>query len=109
MVLVHGGGYLPFYSARTDHAFAHRPEMRGRADRLPSEYLSSFYFDITVFDPALVDTLANRYGSDRLLLGTDYPFDMGLTDPLALIAGTRLETRDREMIAGGNASRLFGL
>lgn len=109
MVLVHGGGFLPFYWARTDHAFAHRPEMRGRIDRLPSEYLSSFYFDITVFDAGLVDTLAARYGADRLLLGTDYPFDMGLTDPLALIAETTLGTRDQEMIAGGNASRLFGL
>ena len=40
MLVVHGGGYLPFYAARTDHAYRHRPELRHHIDRLPSEYLS---------------------------------------------------------------------
>ncbi|HEX5694802.1 MAG TPA: amidohydrolase family protein, partial [Acidimicrobiia bacterium] len=109
MVLVHGGGYLPFYSARTDHAFRHRPELRDNIDRLPSEYLANLYFDITVFDPVLVETLVARFGADRVLLGTDYPFDMGLTDPLALLGVSRLSQIQREMIAGGNAVGLFGL
>ena len=109
MVLVHGGGYLPFYWARTDHAFRHRPEMRTHIDRLPSEYLSSFYYDLTVFDPTLVETLADRFGADHLLIGTDYPFDMGETDPLALLAATTLDEAERGLIAGGNARRIFGL
>jgi len=109
MVLVHGGGYLPFYWARTDHAFRHRPEMRGNIDRLPSEYLDRFHFDITVFDPDLIGHLVARFGAGRVLLGTDYPFDMGLTDPLAMIAETRLDQDQRSSIAGGNALTLFGL
>jgi aminocarboxymuconate-semialdehyde decarboxylase len=109
MVLIHGGGYLPFYTARTDHAFGHRPEMREHIDRLPSQYLEGLYYDITVFDPSLVETLVRRFGADRLLLGTDYPFDMGLTDPLDLLARSELTQGEREQIAGGNARRLFGL
>jgi len=109
MLLVHGGGYLPFYWARTDHAFRHRPEMRGNIDRLPSEYLDGFHFDITVFDPDLVAHLVDRFGADRVLVGTDYPFDMGLTDPLALLGETPLDQRQRAMIAGDNAVALFGL
>jgi len=109
MLLVHGGGYLPFYSARTDHAFRHRPELRGNIDRLPSEYLGRLHFDITVFDPGLIELLIVRFGADRVLLGTDYPFDMGLTDPLALLGDSRMNQTEREMIAGGNARRLFGL
>jgi aminocarboxymuconate-semialdehyde decarboxylase len=109
MVLVHGGGYLPFYWARTDHAFRHRPEMRGSIDRLPSEYLDRFHFDITVFDPDLIGHLVARFGAEKVLLGTDYPFDMGLTDPLALLGETRLNREQRGMIAGGNARALFGL
>jgi aminocarboxymuconate-semialdehyde decarboxylase len=109
MVLVHGGGYLPFYWARTDHAFRHRPELRAHIDRPPSEYLDGFYFDITVFDPALVGHLVARFGADRVLLGTDYPFDMGLTDPLALLGETRLDQRQRAMVSGDNAIALFGL
>jgi aminocarboxymuconate-semialdehyde decarboxylase len=56
-----------------------------------------------------VQTLATRFGADHLLIGTDYPFDMGETDPLGLLARTDLPSDDIEAIAGGNASRLFGL
>lgn len=109
MLVVHGGGYLAFYAARTDHAFRHRPELRAHIDRLPSEYLSRLSFDITVFDPGMVEHLVRTYGPDKVLLGTDYPFDMGLPDPLALMAETRLTERERELVLGGNAIRLFGI
>jgi aminocarboxymuconate-semialdehyde decarboxylase len=81
--------------------------MRGNIDRLPSECLDRFYFDITVFDPDLIGHLVDRFGADRVLLGTDYPFDMGLTDPLGALADTRLDQQQRAMIAGGNAASLF--
>lgn len=109
MLVVHGGGYLPFYAARTDHAFRHRPELRRHIDRLPSEYLARLSFDITVFDPTMVEHLVRTYGAERVLLGTDYPFDMGLPDPLALIGETGLTAQARELVLGGNAIRLFGL
>ncbi len=109
MLVVHGGGYLTFYSARTDHAFRHRPELRGNITRLPSEYLGQLYFDITVFDPGSVELLVRRYGAEHVLLGTDYPFDMGLPDPLALVAETRLTESERDLVVGGSARRLFGL
>lgn len=109
MVLVHGGGFLGSYWARTDHAFRHRPEMRGHIDRLPSEYLGEMHFDLTVFDPGTVDTLAGRFGADRLLIGTDYPFDMGETDPLRLLAASQLSEEEVRWVAGENATVLFGL
>ena len=107
MLVVHGGGYLPFYSARTDHAYRHRPELRRHIDRLPSEYLSRLYFDTTVFDPAMLEHLVRTFGADHVLLGTDYPYDMGLPDPLALIEDAQLTDPERELIVGGNAVRLF--
>ncbi|MGI9647640.1 MAG: amidohydrolase family protein, partial [Acidimicrobiia bacterium] len=61
------------------------------------------------FDPGLVEILVERCGADHVLLGTDYPFDMGLPDPLALVTETNLPDSDRELITGGNAIRLFGL
>jgi|FLYL01.1.fsa_nt_gi aminocarboxymuconate-semialdehyde decarboxylase len=109
MLVVHGGGYLPFYAARTDHAFRHRPELRQHIDRLPSEYLRRLHFDITVFDPRMVERLVADYGADRVLVGTDYPFDMGLPDPLQLVASCRLTDSEKHLILGGNAERLFRL
>lgn len=108
MLVVHGGGYLPFYSARTDHAFRHRPEMRKHIDRLPSEYLANLWFDSTVFAPDLLARLVRSYGADRVLMGTDYPFDMGQGNPIDFIGSAGLSERDQAMILGENANQLFG-
>jgi aminocarboxymuconate-semialdehyde decarboxylase len=109
MVVVHGGGYLPYYFARTDHAFNIRPEMRRNITRKPSEYLHNLHFDTTVFEPKMVEYLVDEFGDDKVLLGTDYPFDMGPTDPLAFLAEARLSEQSRNRIVGGNAARLFKL
>ncbi|HEX5696793.1 MAG TPA: amidohydrolase family protein [Acidimicrobiia bacterium] len=107
VLVVHGGGYLPFYFARTDHAFRVRPETRRHIPRPPSEYLHKLYFDTTVFDPAAVEYLVGEFGADHVLMGTDYPFDMGPTDPLAFLAEARLTEEEHALIVGGNAARLL--
>jgi aminocarboxymuconate-semialdehyde decarboxylase len=107
VLVVHGGGYLPFYSARTDHAYRVRPELRHHIDRLPSEYLHLLYFDTTVFDPTMVEYLVGSYGAEHVLLGSDYPFDMGPTDPLGFVAEARLSEAERNLVVGGNAARLL--
>ncbi len=107
MMVVHGGGYLPFYFARTDHAYTVRPEMRHHISRKPSEYLHNLYFDTTVFEPKMVEYLVDEFGEDHVLLGTDYPFDMGPTDPLGFLAEARLTEQARQLVMGGNAARLF--
>lgn len=109
MLVMHGGGYLPLALARADHAFRHRSELRHHIDRPPSEYRDRLYFDTVVFDPSLVRTLVSEHGADHVLMGTDYPFDMGEGDPLALLAQTGLTGRELELVAGGNAARLFEL
>ena len=107
MVVVHGGGYLPFYFARTDHAFSVRPELRHHITQKPSEYLHKLHFDTTVFEPGMVEYLIDEFGDEHVLLGTDYPFDMGPTDPLAFLAQVKMNETSRERILGGNAARLF--
>jgi aminocarboxymuconate-semialdehyde decarboxylase len=107
MLVVHGGGYLPFYFSRTDHAFGVRPETRRHITRPPSEYLHKLYFDTTVFSPADVEYLTREFGADHVLMGTDYPFDMGPTDPLGFLARARLTTEEHSKIVGGNAARLL--
>jgi len=110
IVVVHGGGYLPFYADRMDHAFAVRPECRENISRPPSEYLKKMYFDTMVFGEVALEYLVRLYGSDHVLLGTDYPYDMGETDPIGLIEKVEgLEQDDVDNIVGGNAARLLGL
>ncbi|MHA6622157.1 amidohydrolase family protein [Pseudonocardia sp. DLS-67] len=107
MLVVHGGGYLPFYAARTDHAYAVRPELRHHIDRPPSEFLRELYFDTNVFDPRMVEQLIADFGADHVLMGTDYPFDMSTVDPLGFLERAALTAEQRALVVGGNAARLF--
>jgi aminocarboxymuconate-semialdehyde decarboxylase len=106
LLAAHGGGYLPAYAKRSDHAYAVRTESRGCACK-PSEYLRRIWFDSVVYDTGSLRHLASVVGSDRVVIGTDYPFDMGHYDPSGLVAA--LEPSLQRMILGDNAARLFGL
>lgn len=109
-VFSHGGGFLPMYAGRFDHAYHAREDVRHGLPKPPSEYLSMFYFDTMVFEPSQIGYLVERYGSDHVLLGTDYPYDMGESDPLGLVGKVPgLTDEDRALISGGNAARLLGL
>lgn len=108
--VTHGGGYLPFYPGRFDHAYEAREDCREHITREPSSYLAQMYFDTMVFDPEMIGTLVRRWGADHVLLGTDYPYDMGETDPLGLLAKVEdLGDKERDLIAGGNAAKLLGI
>lgn len=108
IVLPHAGGYLAHYWARMDHGYRARPDCRTMIKRPPSSYLAKMYFDTITFDPGMLRHMIDRFGPGHVLLGTDYPYDMGEDDPLALIAGVRgLKRADKDMIEGGNAARLL--
>ena len=108
VVLPHAGGYLAHYWARMDHAYRARPDCRTVLRKAPSSFLKKMYFDTIAFDPSMLRQMIDQYGPEHLLLGTDYPYDMGVEDPLGFIASVpRLDHRDRGMIEGGNAARLL--
>jgi aminocarboxymuconate-semialdehyde decarboxylase len=108
--IVHGGGYIPFYPARFDHAWEAREDVRRFTPRPPSSYLAQLHFDTMVFDPADLGYLIRRWGAGRVLLGTDYPYDMGEDDPVGLVSKVDgLDDDARELILGGNAARLLRL
>jgi len=108
IVLPHGGGYLAHYWARMDHAWRARPDCRSVIKKKPSSYLEKFYFDTIVFDRGMLAHLVERFGADHVLLGTDYPYDMGVEQPVEFIGGTPgLSAADKNRIMGGNAARLL--
>ena len=108
IVVAHGGGFIAHYWARMDHAWRARADCRTVIKRKPSSYLEKFYFDSITFDPEMLKRLIDRFGADHVVLGTDYPYDMGEEDPLGLIAQVkRLPRASRDLIQGGNAARLL--
>ncbi len=74
--LVHAGGAFPYQLARLDHAYEVRSETKARAQRRPSEYLPNFLFDTVAFDRRALDFLIELAGEERVMFGSDLPFDM---------------------------------
>lgn len=107
---VHGGGFLPFQIGRLDRGYEAKPELAAQeATRLPSDYMQMIYVDTVVHDPRVLRFLIDIMGADRVLMGTDYPFEMGDDDPVSLIdAVPGLEPEQRQAILSDNALRLLG-
>jgi aminocarboxymuconate-semialdehyde decarboxylase len=108
IVFAHGGGYLPFHPARMDHGWAVRPEITTPRER-PSSYLRKLWFDSLVYEPEMLEALVQRVGADRVLLGSDFPFDMGVEDPVGHVHACGCSDADKRAICGGNAAALLGL
>jgi len=75
--------------------------------RPPSHYLKKLYFDTIVFTHHQLDYLTGLYGSDHIILGTDYPYDMALPDAVRFVETAKLTRADKDAILGGNAARLL--
>lgn len=103
VVLAHGGGALTTLRGRLQHAQTFKPPGR---DVLAA--IRRFHFDTVVFDPGVLRALVDFAGSDRLLLGSDYPFDMGDARPADVVRALGLPPEDEAAILGGNAERLLG-
>lgn len=103
---VHGGGVAPFLAGRWDHGWSRRAVTRQNIpDRLPSELLGQLWFDCLVHRPAALGFLADLVGWGRIMVGTDYPFDMGMTDPVGFINSIPMTSGQREAVLFGNAER----
>ena len=110
ILAVHGGGYLASYSGRIDHAWGARSDSRAGLPRPPSEYLRRIHFDSVVFTPHQLKYLIDTFGVDRIVMGTDYAYDMAEYDPIGHVrAVPGLTETAVEAITGGNAKRLLGL
>ncbi|MET9970496.1 amidohydrolase family protein [Streptomyces sp. NPDC006356] len=109
LIAAHGGGYLPTHIGRSDHAWSARSDAGAGCAHLPSSYLKRLYFDSLVHDPHVLRELVRAAGADRVLLGSDYAFDMGTEDPLAALRAARLPDPDFHAIRGGNAATLLNL
>lgn len=110
MCAVHGGGFLPYQIGRLDRAHEVMPALAAtEIERRPSEYLAGLYVDTVVHNPAALRFLIDTLGADHVLVGTDYPFEMGDVDPVSLLDSVPdLDPTDREAILTGNGRRLFG-
>jgi aminocarboxymuconate-semialdehyde decarboxylase len=108
----HGGGYLPSYAARSDHACFVAPsacDPNIKLKKQPTEYLNQLYFDALVFTPEALRHLVAQVGAGQIMLGSDYPYPWEMHPVDHVFATTTLSDKDKEAILGGNAARIFGM
>jgi aminocarboxymuconate-semialdehyde decarboxylase len=109
MLLAHGGGFLPYQIGRFEHGHKVRPDTASLTPSKPLEMFKQFYFDALTHDPLAIRHLIDRVGSERVVLGTDSPFDMGEEQPVErLEAVPRLTDKEREDVCYRSALALFG-
>ena len=105
--IAHGGGFLPYYAGRVDRNFRYRPHLTPKISKEPSQYMRRFFYDTVVYNVDMLEFLARKVGTDRIVLGSDYP--VGEENMVAFVKGAKLSSEEKKMILGGNAARLLGL
>jgi aminocarboxymuconate-semialdehyde decarboxylase len=106
--LSHGGGFVPYQLGRFQHGFEVRSEARVKLSRPLSESLGRLYYDTIVHSAPTLDHLIDTVGPERVLLGSDYPFDMANFDCVARVRTLRLDPEVRDFILGGYGRKLLG-
>jgi aminocarboxymuconate-semialdehyde decarboxylase len=104
----HGGGFAPYQVGRWEHGWRVRPEPKVNiAEVGPRNYFGTLYFDSLTHDAISLEMLGKRMGWDHVVLGSDYPFDMASTDPVAGVEAVEMSDSDRAMVLEGNAQRFL--
>ncbi len=110
VAFAHGGGSFPSTIGRIEHGFNVRPDLVAVDNKVnPREYLNRFYLDSLVHDPLMLDYLVTLMGSDRIALGTDYPFPLGELKPGSLIDSMPYSPEVKERLFSGTALEWLGM
>ena len=108
--LPHGGGVLLILTGRIDHGASVRPEIeRLHLPHPPSHYLQRFTYDTVVHSKSIMEFVIGEVGAERIMIGSDYCFDMGYERPVHFLDQVNITSEQRRLILGQNAARILKL
>jgi len=107
IVLAHGGGAFLAVRGRLRHSHTFQPLARSKLQESPVESIRRFRYDTVTHDAGLLRQLIELVGAEHVLLGSDYPFDMGTTRPVEEVRELGLPPEQEALVLGGNAVRLL--
>ena len=105
----HGGGAMALLLPRLVHAWQVLPKAKEALHESPAATARRFFYDHLVFDPAALRFLIERFGASQIMVGSDYPFNMGDPDPVGALERARLDDRTYAALSAANARRFLGL
>ncbi|HZQ14335.1 MAG TPA: amidohydrolase family protein [Pseudolabrys sp.] len=106
-VLAHGGGFTPYQAARWEHGWKVRPEPKKNIARQPKDIARRFMYDTILHSDRTLEAMIGLVGADRVLLGSDYPYDMAMLDCVAHVRSLKIADADKASILGGRAATLL--
>jgi aminocarboxymuconate-semialdehyde decarboxylase len=106
--LVHGGGFVPYQAGRWAHGWQVRPEPKVNIKQSPEPWIERFYYDTILHSKESLSFLVGSAGSTRVLLGSDYPYDMGTGECVRQVKALAIPDADKETVLGGQAWKLLG-
>jgi aminocarboxymuconate-semialdehyde decarboxylase len=112
VIAAHGGGYLPSYADRSDHACLVGPKGCNpdiKLKKKPTEYLKQLYFDSLIFTPEAIRHLAAQVGASQIVLGSDYPYPWEMKPVDHIFASTSLSDDEKIAILGTTAAKILNI
>jgi aminocarboxymuconate-semialdehyde decarboxylase len=112
VIAAHGGGFLPSYADRSDHACLVGPKGCNPEIKLkkkPTEYLKQIWFDSLIFTPEAIRHLVAQVGASQVVVGSDYPYPWEMAPVDHIFASTSLSDEEKADILGRTAAKLFGM
>jgi len=106
-LMVHGGGFVPYQIGRFKHGWQVRPEPQARLKAPPDASLDRLLFDTILHGQPALEFLVSSCGASRVLLGSDYPFDMGSLECVRQVEALAIAATDKMTILGGAATALL--
>jgi len=107
VMLAHGGGFTPYQAARWEHGWAVRPEPKKNVPAQPKNVAGKFFYDTILHSKPVLEFLIKHTGVAHVMLGSDYPYDMGMMDCVAHVRGLSISDTDKDSILGGRAEQLL--
>jgi aminocarboxymuconate-semialdehyde decarboxylase len=109
VLLVHGGGFVPYQAGRWAHGWHVRPEPKTNVEKSPEPLIDRFYYDTILHAKPQLEFLVASAGAPHVLLGSDYPYDMGTGECVRQVDALWIDDSEKNAIWNGNVTNLLGL
>jgi aminocarboxymuconate-semialdehyde decarboxylase len=109
VLLVHGGGFVPYQAGRWAHGWKVRPEPQVNIKQSPEPWIYRFHYDTILHAKPQLEFLVDSVGASRVLLGSDYPYDMGTGECVRQVRALSISEADKAIVLGGLAASLLGV
>jgi aminocarboxymuconate-semialdehyde decarboxylase len=107
VMLAHGGGFTPYQAARWEHGWAVRPEPKKSIKTQPKGIAKRFVYDTILHSAQTLEAMIRLVGSERVMLGSDYPYDMAMLDCVSHVRGLKISDSEKTSILSGNFEKFL--